>query len=323
MGKIKLFTHGADLDGVGCSILAYLAFGRENVDVEYCNYDDVDGKIRKFYLCDNPEEYDAIYITDISVDKEVAAEIDLLVTAGQKWRLFDHHATALWLNQYEWCEVRVDYDNGLKTSGTELFYDYLFRNRYLDKHKDWKLFNINNFVIMVRDYDTWRWKELKYTGFKCKKLNDLFLIYGRYDFINWVLVHIEKPNIFPDFSEIDEALLKIKQKEISSYIECRDKQLVEKVDKFGYKYGFVFSDRYASELGNYLSESHPELDYIAMVNVSNGTVSYRTVKEDIDLGGEIAHSHGGGVHRKAAGSQFDISVVRDLVIREVFEQCTI
>lgn len=31
--KYKLFTH-TDLDGVGCAILAYLAFGRENVDVE-------------------------------------------------------------------------------------------------------------------------------------------------------------------------------------------------------------------------------------------------------------------------------------------------
>ena len=70
-------------------------------------------------------------------------------------------------------------------------------------------------------------------------------------------------------------------------------------------------------MGNYLSEIHPELDYIAMVDMSNGTVSYRTVKEDIDLGGEIAHSHGGGGHKKAAGSQFDISVIRDLVIREV------
>ena len=53
-----------------------------------------DGKIREFYLCGNPVEYDAIYITDISIDEEVAAEIDSLVTAGQKWRLFDHHGTA-------------------------------------------------------------------------------------------------------------------------------------------------------------------------------------------------------------------------------------
>ena len=80
--KIKLFSH-CDLDGIGCAVLAYLAFGRDNVDVEFCNYDDVDGKIREFYLCGNPEDYDAIYITDISVDEEVAAEIDEFVAAEQ------------------------------------------------------------------------------------------------------------------------------------------------------------------------------------------------------------------------------------------------
>ena len=44
MSKIKLFTH-TDLDGIGCAILAYLAFGRENVDVEYCDYSNVNDKV--------------------------------------------------------------------------------------------------------------------------------------------------------------------------------------------------------------------------------------------------------------------------------------
>ena len=124
---------------------------------------------------------------------------------------------------------------------------------------------------------------------------------------------------FPFFSVTDEALLEQKQREIDIYVESKNKQLVEKIDQFGHAYGVVFSDRFVSELGNRLSESHPELDYIAMIDISHGTVSYRTTSEDIDLGNESAHSHGGGGHRKAAGSKFDISVVRDLVIREVLE----
>ena len=44
--KIKLFTH-TDLDGVGCAILAKLAF--ENVDIEYCNYDDINQKSKRIY----------------------------------------------------------------------------------------------------------------------------------------------------------------------------------------------------------------------------------------------------------------------------------
>lgn len=109
-----------------------------------------------------------------------------------------------------------------------------------------------------------------------------------------------------------------RNREIDIYVESKNKQLVEKIDQFGHAYGVVFADRFVSELGNRLSEMHPELDYIAMIDISHGTVSYRTTSEGIDLGNEIAHSRGGGGHRKAAGSQFDISVVRDLVIREVF-----
>jgi nanoRNase/pAp phosphatase (c-di-AMP/oligoRNAs hydrolase) len=81
----------------------------------------------------------------------------------------------------------------------------------------------------------------------------------------------------------------------------------------------VFAEKYFSELGNKLSELHPELDYIAMVDISYGGVSYRTVKDDIDLGGEIAHSFGGGGHRKAAGSNFDSNAVKDAVLHYIFD----
>lgn len=323
--KIKLFSH-TDTDGVGCAILAYLAFGRDNVEVEYCNYDDVDGKVREFYLCGNPEEYDAIYITDISVDEEVAAEIDELVAAGHKWMLFDHHATALGLNRYEWCEVRVeDPEYGFKTCGTELFCRHLIETGYFKGIKIEAAKNRDLFVQIVRDYDTWRWKEFGEEGIVCKQVNDLFHIYGRDKFIDWAMHQIQGIDYvsplqtFPFFSVTDKALLEQKQLEIDIYVESKNKQLVEKIDQFGHTYGVVFADRFVSELGNRLSELHPELDYIAMIDISHGTVSYRTTSENIDLGGEIAHSHGGGGHRKAAGSQFDISVVRDLVVREVLE----
>ena len=41
---IKLFTH-TDLDGIGCAILAKLAFGEE-VDIEYCDYDNINEKVK-------------------------------------------------------------------------------------------------------------------------------------------------------------------------------------------------------------------------------------------------------------------------------------
>lgn len=80
----------------------------------------------------------------------------------------------------------------------------------------------------------------------------------------------------------------------------------------------MFAERYISELGNRLCELHPELTYVAMIDICKGSVSYRTVREDIDLGREIAHSFGVGGHTKAAGSTFDRKAVMEIVTDTVF-----
>ena len=181
MSKIKLFSH-CDFDGVGCAILAYLAFERENVDVEYCGYKNVDEKVEKFIEDEKLfRSYDAVFITDISISDSVANMIDILDQPLKKVRLFDHHATALWLNKYEWCEVLVEDETGLKMSGTALFYNYLVLNGFFVHYimNDRVVNNICRFVDIVRDYDTWRWKELGEEGIVCKQVNDLFYIYGR------------------------------------------------------------------------------------------------------------------------------------------------
>ena len=126
--------------------------------------------------------------------------------------------------------------------------------------------------------------------------------------------------MFPTFNDTDLALLNNRQKDIDGYIEFKDKQLVKMEDQFGYTYGLVFAERYFSELGNRLCEMHPELDYIAMIDISDGKVSFRCTREGLDLGGEIAHSFGGGGHKKAAGSTFDVTAVRDLIVGEVFNE---
>lgn len=324
--KIKCFVH-TDLDGVGCAILAYLAFGRENVDVEYCDYGDVDGKVREFYLSDVDKQYDDIYITDISIDEENATWIEDLVRSGERWHLFDHHVTAFGLNKYDWCEVEVMNNTlGVKTSGTELFYTYLRRHEQFDCSSANVICNIDEFVDIVRDYDTWRWKEVGKDGIVCKHVNDLFYIYGREKFIDWALGQIltlklyRGISVFPIYSEKDMALLDQKQKDIDIYVEEKNKQLIGKVDEFGHAYGIVFAERYFSELGNRLCELNPGIDYIAMVDICEGKVHYRTIREDVDLGREIAHGYGGGGHKKAAGSRFNNESIFDNISNIIF--CT-
>jgi nanoRNase/pAp phosphatase (c-di-AMP/oligoRNAs hydrolase) len=66
----------------------------------------------------------------------------------------------------------------------------------------------------------------------------------------------------------------------------------------------VFADKHFNEIGNRLCHRHPEIDFVAMINMGKCSISYRTIRDDINLGMEIAKKFGGGGHPKAAGSGF-------------------
>lgn len=296
---IKLFTH-TDLDGIGCAILAKLAF-QENVEIEYCNYSDINEKITTYL---NNDDSSNIYITDISVNEEIAEKLDKRGNV----RLLDHHPTALHLNKYNWCKVSIEDSDGTKTSGTKLFYHWLLSNNHFTNELKNSV-SLEVFVEIVRNYDTWRWTELGEKGIFCKQINDLFYIYGREDFIEWCIPQI-KSKLFPKLRHSDKMLLYYRQKEIDNYIETKNKQLIEaKIQDR--TCGIVFAERCASELGNTLCKIHPEFDIIVVINM-NGTVSYRTVKDDIDLG-KFTQTFGGGGHPKAAGSTFSLQAQLNII----------
>lgn len=300
---IKLFTH-TDLDGIGCAILAKLAPG-EVVDIEYCNYDDINQKVEEYF--NSGSEYEC-HITDISVNEELASKID---NNNKKYQLLDHHPTALRLNKFEWCNVQIENaETNIKTCGTEMYYRWLIDNGYLNSSP-----TLNKFVELIRNYDTWRWSTLGNEGIICKQVNDLLYLYGRKKFIDWCLTEIYEGS-FPKLYESDELILEIKQKEIDDYVKAKDKQLFIG-DLCGRTCGFVFADKYSSELGNKLCQMHPEFDFVAIINM-DGAVSYRTVRDDIDLGKDVAQVFGGGGHPKAAGSQISKEIQME-IIKKIFE----
>lgn len=310
---VKLFTH-TDLDGTGCAVLSKIAF-ENNVDISYCDYDTIDKEVKEFISSKEILNYSTCFITDIKISDELAKEID---EKFKHFYLLDHHPTAMYLNKYNWCEVKeyLKYLNGntIKTCGTELYYNWLFDHGFL-KHKD----NIlNTFVEIVRDYDTYRWSTLGESGIICKKINDLMYLYGREEFINWCLTRIDNFS-FPELSNDDKLLLSIKQREIDEYIDKKDKELIITTIS-GKTCGVVFADKYFSELGNKLCKMHPEIDFAAMIDMGDYTVSYRSIKDDIDLGKDIAMKFGGGGHPKAAGSTFSKDIAMDIINKIFIER---
>ena len=296
---IKLFTH-TDLDGVSCEILGKIAF-EEDIDVVRCNYGDIDAKVEEFI--NNTEEYDKLFITDISVNKEIA---DKLLSVSDKVILLDHHKTALWLNEYPYALVQVEDESIGKMCGAYLFYEYLKKNhKEFDDTPALKLF-----IDYVRMYDTWEWKE-KYDNIIPKRLNDLMYIDGPNEFIDKMVYRLGN-NLFI-LDDTDLMKLQIEQTYINSYIAQKNETLMVNDSLFPeYTIGITFADKYISELGNKLCELHPELDFVVLINMSTLTVSYRTVKNDLDLS-DIAKGFGGGGHPKASGSRFDASIVNDML----------
>lgn len=301
---IYLFTH-TDLDGVGCAILAKLFFAGEPC-ITYCDYGDIDHKVKT--LLGNAEilqPEDKIFITDISISKELAKKIEASsLECGIK--LFDHHATAEPLNKFPWCKVRTtdEEDNDL-TCGTKMFYDYLV-HQYGNLYKD----SLCDFVDFIRQWDTWEWKNTGDQGRIAKYLNDLLDIRGRYDFINHFVYQFQTEG-YCYLDDTDKMLLEIRQREIKEYIQKKSRQMLNP-HIAAYSVGIVFADRFISELGNQLCELHPEIDFVAIIDIANQKVSYRTIRDDINLG-VFAQHYGGGGHPKAAGSQFTEDVLRNTV----------
>ncbi|MBD5589247.1 DHH family phosphoesterase [Clostridium botulinum] len=315
MKKVKLFSH-IDLDGIACGVLGILAYGKENIDIEYCNYDNINEKVEKFVLNPISNNYDKIFITDISINESVAEGIDNLFYKQNKNKieLFDHHPTALNLNKYNWCKIQINLNDKEKTSGTRMFYDCLKKNGDLESYETTyeKCINLYDFVEIVRRYDTWQWKADN--DLVPKQWNDLFDIMGRKDFIESILYRLTHYDIL-GFSDFDLQLLKYKQREIDNYIESKDKELIIE-DILGYRVGIIFGEQYHSEVGNRLSKIHPELDFIVIINMSK-TISYRSIGNKVDLGKDVAEIFGGGGHPNAAGSPIS-DEFRNKVINEIF-----
>ena len=287
---IKLITHN-DLDGIGCEVVFKLLYGNE-VDVLSVGNNEVNDIVEQSLEELRFGIYEQLFITDLSVSEELAERID---KENLNVQLLDHHPSAVHLDKYSFACVMTHLPDGFKNSGTYLSFIYLLDDLLL---KEVCNESLDDFVELVRQYDTWEWKEI-FRNEEAKQLSDLLYILGREKFVYDMVNRIKNNEEL--FSETDELILKIKQKEIDNYINIKEKELIIKDFKL-YKIGIVIADSYTSELGNTLCERHEELDFVAIIK--QGTVSLRTVKDDINLT-DIAKQFGGGGHPKASGFPLD------------------
>ncbi|WP_261129711.1 DHH family phosphoesterase [Bacillus sp. Marseille-Q3570] len=303
----KVFTHN-DLDGVGCGIVAKIAFG-DGVDVRYNSVMGLDFQVERFLERKDEKQNKGttVFITDLSVNKKNEEALEAYVKEGGKVQLIDHHKTALHFNDYDWGHVKVEYDDGRLACATSLLYGFLVHHQLLEPSAA-----LDEFVELVRQYDTWEWDQND--NIKAKQLNDLFFMVSIDEFVEKMVPRLQHMDHF-EYDEFEHKLLEMEEDKIERYIRRKKRELVQTFVG-DYCTGIVHAESYHSELGNELGMANRHLDYITILNMGGKKISFRTIHEDVDVSA-VAGLFGGGGHAKAAGCSMNEESY-DLYARSAF-----
>ena len=266
---ICLFTHD-DLDGVGCAVIARLAFP-DDLIVKYCSYKTVNDDINAFL--DQLQIPAKIIISDISITEATAARLD-----GYDVVMFDHHPIDV---LRPWMTV----DNTGNECGTSLMAKALLPGAGAA---------VMDFVENIRLFDTWQLE--KGVGSFPERLDALHNLLGHRGFEEIVLQSLfhGEPFTIPHYFEIAVSHA---FEERDRYFEKKEKAMIT-TEFCGHRTGVVFAERDISLMADYIFRKHPKLDIVAVCYLPAG-VSLRTRRDDINLT-EICRQRGGGGHQKAA-----------------------
>jgi|GEM_PF-6739914 len=244
-----LFTDGTDTDGVGCAILAKLAFG-DDIKIIYPRYPIRPG-IRNFLANHKHEWYPNTYfITDLWPGNDIASE---------KVKIFDHHGHT---------------GSDPHDCATSLFYNYLVGDNKLQPTKA-----INNFVELTRLFDTFEWRntnnDMPY------RLHLLFKAWGRERYIK-VFFKKLRDNLKLFLPE-DLAMADVQQEIITNTCkEITDASKIVTID--GRKVVLAECPSiYKNELRDYLFYGTPSADALIILITDTPLVLYRSLKSDHDI----------------------------------------
>ena len=286
-----LLTHIADLDGITPVILMNLL--NEEFDYELFDVHDLDGFVLDKLDTDYFDKYDIVYITDLGVSKECAEKI-VNSKYKNKFRIFDHHESRYYLNDYDFAIEKEEVD-GFKVCGTTLFFDYLlntYNNPILKKE------SVLTLVELVRENDTWQFTDLKEDSMN---LNALFDFYGKETYIDVYTKFLKEINKFY-FTETELIILKSLNRQQEEYLKSMEEKTIFR-NINGYNVGIVFAEKYRSQLGNHLALIYKDkVDFICIINMARH-ISLRGIIEDKPVN-KFAELYGGGGHPLASAMPF-------------------
>lgn len=299
-----LLSHIADPDGITPIILLNLL--NEKFEYKLFEVNDLSKYVEESIDNNEFDKYERIFITDLGVTRECADKINAS-KYKDKIKLFDHHESRYYLNDYDFAIVTEEV-NGFKECGTSLFYKYLvdtYKNDILTKE------SVITFVELVRENDTWQFTDFEKDA---HDLSTLFSFYGRDAYID-IYTNFLKNNDKFFFSNTELIILKSLNRKMQEYLEdMEDKVIIRNIN--GYNVGIVFAERYRSNLGNHLAHVYKDkVDFICMINLTRH-MSLRGIKENKPVN-KFAEIYGGGGHPLAAAMPYP-SDLKEKIIDYIF-----
>lgn len=302
--KVLIFSHISDIDGMGGVVLAKLAF----LDVDYvlCETFNLSDYIKMKINDGSIYNYDEIFITDMWLEDPSIITSDEYLK--EHTLVIDHHESALStdaLKGLDFVTIKIFDDKG-RCSGTSLFYEYLVKQNLISSN-----LACEEFVELTRLYDTWEWISVANEP-KARDLTTLFNAVGADAYIKLMTDKLKKHGKSFTFSELERNLIKAKNEQISKKMEEYSKRIYYR-KVMDLKAGIIFIDyEYRNDLAQYLRNKHIDLDFVMLVSLDNGTISYRNITPGVMVR-EVAEAFGGKGHDYAASSPIKKGAINEFI----------
>lgn len=289
--KVLLFTHKNDIDGMGNAILGQLAF--KDFTYELCATFDLTKTVLKYFEDGSIYTYDKIFITDLCPEDPILTMLGDERLEG-KVQVLDHHKTydEPKYKEKPFIKVQLQDEKGL-CCGTSLFYKYLQDNNLLEANPE-----IDEFVELTRQHDTWEWRNI-YNNEKSRELAVLFDSLGYDGYITLTTEKLRQQNPSFEFTPLEQTLIKNRKKQIEEKCKLYENEIYYK-EILGMKAGILFIDyEYRNEIAEYFRQNNFDMDFTMMISLDRGVVCYRSVKPGKAVR-PVAELFGGKGHDKAA-----------------------
>ena len=145
-----------------------------------------------------------------------------------------------------------------------------------------------------------------------RDLTTLFNVVGPDAYIKLMVDKLSSNSKNFSFNELENSLIKAKNEQILKKMQEYSRRIHFR-EVLGLKGGIIFvSYEYRNDLAQYLRDIKVDLDFVMMVSIDNGTISYRNITPGVNVR-VIAEYFGGKGHDYAASSPIEKDKLDDIV----------